>query len=521
VTILTATPTTTYTNGAPPTANGAPPHTATFDLLKYRAEDGGILDCWHDLYAEQWMYTTGYECWFGWTGTHWAKNECQGIQHQIEKLMDAMNRAAKTELANAIEDGDKEAVKIFTAYVGATKRTRARVASVEGMAQARCAVAAGALDAGNVLNLRNGTLDLDTVTVRPHDRCDRLTYCLDYDYDPAALCPRFEQFVQEVLVNEEPDANGKWVTDVELCSLIQSAMGYSLTNDTKHEVMFWLSGGGGNGKSVLIKTIQALLGINAFSLNFANLGTTDGNYRLAKLVGKRVVFCTESQRNGGIAEDLMKQIADGSDIDARPIRGEPFNFRSQAKIWWALNDRPVIKDTGNAIWRRLKLIPFNRTFDDANKDVNLFATLMSELPGILNFALDGLRQLRGWGIFPEAKAVLAAVQEYKHESNAVAQWLDERTVKLATPVTLSSALYADYKLWSDENGRQAFNATNFGKELKRLQIVFKSNTRSVDGRVGNCYALGLLVTRAEAEAATKSVVGSPPANDAEAVTLGL
>ena len=477
-----------------------------FELFKYRAEDGGVLDLWVDLYGHDWLYVTGHESWYHWTGTHWAKDESLAIQRQIQSLLDAMNKAALDGLRETFgkmsddDDDDKEAKKALKAmaekylsYVNATKRTKGRVASVEAMARAQQATGANTLNAGNVLNLRNGTLDLDNRELHPHRQEERITYCLDYDFRPEATAPRFEKFMQEILVKDEEPGQG-WETDPQLVKLIQLAMGYSLTNKVNHEVMFWLSGTGGNGKSVLIKVIQTLLGGLAFSMNFANLGTTDGNYRIAKLVGKRIVFCTESPKDSDLAEELMKQIADGSELDAREIRGAPFNFRPQAKIWWAMNDRPLIKDTGNAIWRRLQLVPFNRSFTEDERDIHLFDKLQAELPGILNFALDGLAQLKVTGCFPESKAVKKALNEYRHESNPVAQWLDECTDPSYEPM-LGAYIYADYERWCIRNGRKSFNSVNFGKELKKLGIATKRMTS------GMHYQLRLRQALAEAQEA--------------------
>lgn len=475
-----------------------------FNLLDYRAEDGGILDCWMDLFSHDWLYVTGYEAWHRWTGTHWARNECQGIQKQVQALMDAMNKAARDMIQDAFadisdpntsDDEKKELAKEIEqlkAYLAATKRTKARVASVEGMAQAQRAVAAEMLDSGNALNLRNGTLCLDTLTLRPHSQDDHFTYCLGYDYDPAATCPRYEQFLSEVLVRDEQDENGQWVTDFELCQLYQELKGYSLTNDTKFEVMTWLSGEGGNGKSVEISTTQKLLGPLCASIDFQTIGMP-GNYDLSDIPGRRVIFSTESERGGKVAEGYLKRIVSGERIKARPIYGAQFEFNSVSKVWWAMNDKPIIKDTGNSIWRRLKLIPFNRTFTDHDKDPDLGEKLEVELSGILNFSLDGLRRLRLRGKLPESAAVTKAITEYRHETNAVAQWRDERTIPLAFPVTLSSDLHADYRSWCAQNGRESFNNTNFGKELKRLGVPFKANTRSNTGKVGNCYAIGLVL----------------------------
>lgn len=452
----------------------------TIDIFKYRPEDGGSLDAWRELCGDDWIYVTGFEQWFRWNGKHWRKDECQELQKQIQTLLDKMNRIAIDELAALSgEDDNDEAIKAqkakLKAYISATTRTRNRIASIEGMAQAHHAIPSKKLDSLNVLNLNNGTLDLETIALRPHSRKDYLTSLLPYDYDPEATAPRFEQFLAEVLVKEEDTR----VTDLELCALVQEAFGYSLTNDMSQQVMFWLSGMGSNGKSVLLAALKSLIGDKAFGLNFSLLGTTDGNYRLAELIGKRVAFCTESPKDGSTSEELMRQLADGSIIDARPIRGTPIQFNSTIKIWWAMNDRPRIKDTTYAFWRRLKLIPFHRVFLPEERDIHLEDKLKAELPGILNFALDGLAELRKNGAFTESAAMTEAMAEYQAESNPVAQWKDECTQAATTPCTSPDTLYLSYTAWCIKVGRQAYNTTNFGKEVKRLGVAHKRTNSGV------------------------------------------
>ncbi|MEX1019881.1 MAG: hypothetical protein WDZ49_09500, partial [Litorilinea sp.] len=278
--------------------------TQTLDLTKYRPEDGGILDAWSDLYGEKWIFVTGFDIWHKWTGTHWERDECQRIRKQVEALADAMNRAARDKMLEAFEnlrtakaENDKDAedrakadVNFWREYVNATKRSKNRVASVEGMAQARRAVAGATLNTGNALNLRNGTLCLDTLELRPHTPDDHLTYCLEYDYKPDALAPRFERFVAEVLVHE-----GTTNTDEELCMLFQEFLGYSLTTETQHEAMLWLSGDGGNGKTVAITIVQKLLGTLCRGVDFQTIGQP-GNYDMAEIQGRRVILSTESKR---------------------------------------------------------------------------------------------------------------------------------------------------------------------------------------------------------------------------------
>jgi P4 family phage/plasmid primase-like protien len=478
-----------------------------FDALAYRAEDGGILDAWRALYADQWLYVTGQEFWYSWNGRYWRKDESQACQQQIQALADEMNRQAtaaakdaKKSVKTAKKAGNDDALlqaallaEHAGAMVGATKRTRARVESVAGLAQPWRSAPAATMDAANVLNLSNGTLELDTLEFRDHRQDDRLTYFLDYAFDPDADCPRFRQFLGEVLVLPE-----SMQPDPEMAMLVQEFFGYSLTNDTRHESMLWLAGEGANGKTVLITVLRSLLGPLATNVNFETLGQM-GNYDLADLLGKRVALSTEAgSRRGTIAEDMIKKLVSGETIKARPIYGFPFEYRSTVKLVWAMNDKPTVTDTSKAFWRRLALVPFYRSFDgDPNKDPFLIDKLLAERSGILNWALDGLSRLRILGRFTTPRAVAAAVAEYKREANPVAQWLDECTE--AGGLTLASTVYTSYADWARGNGRQVLNSTNFGKELHRLEVH--------KGRSGAGNVYGLTLKNSSAAAPTAAEAG--------------
>lgn len=452
---------------------GAEPEPVDLSKIVYKAEDGGILDAWLMLRGDNWLFVNGYQTWHQWTGAHWQRDENQAINGEIQTLMQRLNDVAHERKRSAGDN--KDAAAIASAYIAATKRSRSRVASVEGLAQAKRGASAADLNAGNLVNLQNGILDLDALTMSPHDRTRAITYCLPYAYDPQAICPRFRSFVREVLVLENTTD-----PDDDLVRLFQELVGYTLTTDTRHEIMVWLAGEGGNGKTVAISILRELLGDMAGSVDFQTLGAT-GNYDLADLPGKRLIFSTESRRGGHMAEELLRRIVSGERINTRPIYGKPFEFDPVAKIWWAMNDKPVIRDTSNATWRRLKLIPFNRTFGDAEKDTHLLDKLRAELPGILNWALEGLTRLRTQGRFSPAAAADAAANDYRRESNPIAQWLAECTAKSPDNLfpTLSSAAYVNYKAWCEVNGRSALNSTNFGTEVKRAGVAARRTMRGV------------------------------------------
>lgn len=235
----------------PPSANGAgnpppaPPPTVSANSasapqpggppFRYFAEDGGILDSWLLAHGQNWLFVNGPDRWCAWQGTHWATDEIQSAKNNVLNHMLALNHEARDYLRtlSPANPAHKENVQIAKTYIAATQRSKMRLSSVEGMAQVMIGVRVDDLDQGNVLNLANGILDLDTEQLLPHDRSRRMTYCLPYDHDPAATCPRWKQFLREVLVKEDSPTT----SDYDLILLFQELVGYTLTTDTQHEAM--------------------------------------------------------------------------------------------------------------------------------------------------------------------------------------------------------------------------------------------------------------------------------------------
>ncbi len=445
-----------------------------FELYNYKAEDGGVLDAWLAESGHDWIHVTGPE-WLHWEKNHWAIGEdSKAISAEIQALMRTMNDLAEYKLEEAQNSKDKAGIEKAAAYLAATKRTSARVSSVEKMAQAQRSVKIDRLDGGgNLLNFANCTYDLNEYEARPHVQGDYITHVLPYEYDPEAICPRWEQFLREVLVYEETTD-----PDTELLLLFQEAVGYALTSEVQHEAMFWMPGEGGNGKTVALTIVADLLGPLGMTTNFHTLADPN-NYSLADLAGKRLLYCTESERGQTIAEGLMKNIVSGERIRARQIYKPPIEFRSVSKIFWAVNNLPVIRDTSNAIWRRLHVLPFHREFLASERDVNLLSKLQQELPGILNWAILGLYRLRQNGEFTKAAAAAAKLDELKIETNPVARWLQDRTTQTAVALTSSEVLYSDYKIWAQTNGHHAFNSISFVREIKRQGVKHKRQTKGI------------------------------------------
>ncbi len=354
-----------------------------------------------------------------------------------------------------------------------------RANSVESYLQSQLYVPDEAVDAGhNYINLQNGMVNLATGQLEPHNRELYATWQLDFAHDPDAQCPIWLQCLNDWLTH--PD--GK--PDEEMICLLQEAFGYSLTTDTSFETGFWLYGPAASGKSTVLKVLQKLLGNGHTSLDLSMLDKN--HYQLAELPGKRAITCPEARSNTVVADHIMKTLMSGERMVARQIYGRSFQLEPYAKLWWAMNELPSNRDRSDGLYRRLKILPFPNAIPLHKRDRKLLDKLRSELPGIFNWALEGLKRLRANGAFTEAAQAQQAVEAYRLENDVEKMFVDECCVVDPQASVRSSVLYDAYKLWCEENGYRAKTQKAVASDWARLGFEKKER------REGNVY-LGLRV----------------------------
>ena len=339
-----------------------------------------------------------------------------------------------------------------------------------------------------LLNVQNGTIDLRTGEQLPHRREDLITKLVPIDYRPDAEAPIFNQFVGQILAHNS-----------NLVAFLQRAIGYSLTGDTREQVMFILHGNGSNGKSTLVNVLLSLLGDLAMQTPATTLMVKDNGTipnDLAALKGARFVAASETDDGKRRSAALVKQLTGGDRISVRFMRGEFFEYVPTYKIFLSTNHKPVIRGADDGIWRRLMLIPFNVQFHDdipANqhlpldlrKDRNLPEKLRADIPGILRWAIEGCLawQKDGLGLPDEVREATAG---YRSEMDVLAHFVADRCVTVPTARVQSSRLYAAYAQWCDDNGE--FKLPNKMFTLKMKERGFEPR----HGREGNFYSgLGL------------------------------
>jgi putative DNA primase/helicase len=310
----------------------------------------------------------------------------------------------------------------------------------------------------NPADVQNGTLDLRTGQMRQHDRADLLTKEAPVIYDPSATCPTWEAFLTRVMGG-----------DAELIGFLQRAIGYSLTGDTREQVIFLLYGTGANGKSTFLETIRTLLGddyarqVRTETLTDSNRGTGPTE-DLARLKGARFVSARETEEGKRLAEALIKELSGGDTLTARFLYSESFEYRPAFKLFLGANHKPVIRGTDYAIWRRIRLVPFAVTIPPEEQDQNLGAKLAAELPGILTWAVRGCLSWQKNGLGTPA-AVTAATAAYRMESDVLSAFLAECCVTNPKGEVQAGPLYTAYKSWCEDNGEKWMTGQMFGRRL--------------------------------------------------------
>jgi putative DNA primase/helicase len=311
------------------------------------------------------------------------------------------------------------------------------------------------------LNFANGELhfeDGDWVLM-PHNRDSNFCYQIPVSYDPLASCPRFDQFLEEIF---EPDED-----KVKKIRLLQEFFGYALTTSCEYERFLLLVGSGGNGKSVILVLLKALLGLK----NIAGVQPNqfENKYQLAHLHGKLANIITELPEGAVIADAKIKALVSGEMMTAEHKYGNPFDFEPYSTLIISTNHLPHTKDCSNAFFRRAEILSFNREFKGKDCDTSLKEELPKELQGILNFALKGLNRLYVKGNFTVVPSSKAAKLEWELAADQVKAFIDDQCELNPTARIAIGRLFDEYRDWAVESGiKSTVNRHTLTSRLKRM-----------------------------------------------------
>ena len=406
-------------------------------------------------HGHEMRYCSPWKAWLTWTGSHWQRDTTGLVLRWQRQTVQAMGAH--------LADLDETASSALLTHIKTSLNTSRLKAAVE---QAHTwegiSVAPERLDADPwVVNCTNGTLDLRTGDLRPHSPADLLTKCLPLAYDPEAHCSTWITFLEKVMQG-----------NAELIVFLQRALGYSLTGSTREQCFFLLHGPTKTGKSTFLHIAKALLGpygTQAEMSTFLHKDRPEVRNDLADLAGMRLVCAIETDEGKRLAEALIKQLTGGTDtIKARFLFEEYFEYRPQFKVFLATNHKPKVNPGDDALWERIRLVPFVVQIPPPERDKQLETKLREELRGILAWAVRGCLAWQRDNSLGEPAAVIQATQGYRAEMDTLAQFLEECCVPGPAHVAKvkASLLASAYQAWCKRTGNMQIANLAFIKMLE-------------------------------------------------------
>jgi putative DNA primase/helicase len=462
--------------------------------------DQGNAERLVDLYGKDLRYPPTIGKWYAWEGRRFMDDELNKVQPlTVETVRSIRGEAVKIE--------DRTLSKAV--YEHAIRSESARsIAAIIKLASAHPSIVVGVNDMDShheLLNCMNGTVNLHSGVIKPHDRKDLITKLCPTPHDPNATCPLWDNTLNLIFPADPSDpARGG---NRPLIDYVQRLIGLSATGYTR-AVLPIFHGNGSNGKSTILNTVMDVLGSD-YAMQAPNNFLMSKSHEshpteLADLYGKRMVVVAETEKGKKLDAALVKSLTGGEPIRARRMRMDFFQFKATHTLILCTNHRPRIPDTDDGIWRRVSLVPFEVKFwdPDAGKvgpehlrqNKALPDQLQTEAPGILAWIIRGAVAFlkHGLGAPPE---VQTQTEDYRSGENVVGRFFEERVANGQTWERVAlKELYKAYVGWCDENGERYGSNRAFAGEVRNLGHEVKRGASD-----GGMVAIGIRLIKGDAK----------------------
>ncbi len=432
-----------------------------------RNTDAGNAIRFAKMWYDDVLYVPEAKAWFVWNGRVWAEDK-----GEVEMLRMAKRTIERLFLTAAAQKDEN--VRNGQLKWAMNSESQGRLVAMIQSAKSLCRTFKySEFDADPLLfNAANFTVDLRTGKTRKHHRDDLLTKISPVEYDPKAKCPRWTQFLNEILPGHE-----------SCCvPFLQRAVGYTLTGRINEECFFVCWGPRGrNGKSKFIETVRHVLGEYGKVASFDTFVARKGDEKLNDIAGfrgARMIVASESEHSKRLAEAKIKRMTGDEAVIGEFKYQEQFSYVPTYKIWLVTNPKPKIVGSGDSVWDRMHLIPFLRYFSEAERDLNLGEKLKAEASGILNWAIQGCLDWQQQGLCVPP-CVRQATKEYKVEQDVLRHFIEDRCVTGPDKWAGKSPMYQTYRTWADSMGEFAMPLAEF---TERFQLQFEEGRSSPRGR---------------------------------------
>lgn len=422
----------------------------------YDLTDTGNAQRFIDKFGENIRYNFDNKYWMIWDGKTWIKDSIQIVKNKVDLLIEEMKEEV------VAEPNEKFAQEMFRNVKHLSSNSGKEAMLKEAMHIGKTPVRNCDFDKDAfLLNCENGIVNLKTGQILPHDRKYMMSKNTHIEVD----------------MDNEPQVWIKCLNDIflqskELVNYVHKSVGYSLTGSTKEQCFFQCYGLGSNGKSVFFNTIMYILGDYVLNSQVDSILTrgksSSGNASpdIARMNGARFVRTNEPEEGARFNEGLVKQLTGSDIITARFLYGGDFEFRPEFKLWIACNYKIGVRGTDKGIWRRMRLIPFEATFEGKNDDKELDSKLKKELPQILGWAVKGCLLWQKEGLKMPSE-VEKATSEYRQDMDIVDKFLKDCVKVVQNGREKASDVFSAYKKWAINGNEWCMSQSKFGTELAK------------------------------------------------------
>lgn len=432
--------------------------------------------------------------WWSFNGFHWEKHTQESIDAKFRKDMELEYQKAIMQAPKGDEKAKERAYKWRAGY---EKNPAAVIKSVKDCFKTLDGVLIddAYMDSNTrYLGVINGDIDLDTGELLAPDPARLVSKVAPVRFDSSAKAPLWRKTVRDCLGSEEA------------AECFKRYVGYSLTGSLCEDTMAFLYGYGSNGKSKVMAAISAALGSYSTAMvpetlvsRISDKDSSSGAARedIMMLKGVRVAVAEELDAEVKIRSETVKRLASKTTLAARGLYEKTTVFDTTASVFLCTNHLPKIRDNSNGMTRRLVVFEFGSTFKDADKitdkerelgtvfpkDIKLLDKLKNELPGILNWALEGLKDYKRIGLrIP--KSMTAARDSWVNEEDAVALWAETRLEEAPGEKVSVRELMLDFNSMAGEFGTAKMTANKLRKDLVRKGYGIEADASRVQYLIG-------------------------------------
>lgn len=436
--------------------------------MDFKLTDVGNAERFVSMFKDDVKYCAVFKKWFVWNGKYWEQDNGTIFEYAIHCIRSIYN------YADMLPESDRRKALIQHALRSESgNRVKLLLSLASGMRGIE--INPEDFDANPwLINCQNGTVNLKTGKMQPFNKNDFITRICSVTYNKDCRTPLWNSLLETI-------TNGNRDT----IRYMQKALGYALTGDTSEQAMFVLYGTGSNGKSTFLNTFSAVMNTYAQSASaetFMHKSNENVNNDVARLKGARFVTAIEMEENKRLSEARIKSMTGGDKLVSRFLYGEFFEYTPQFKVFLAANHKPVIRDTTNSIWRRIKLMPFENIFTEENRDKHFAEKIMkNEMPGILAWAVEGCLLWQSEGL-QDPLEVRSATDKYRGEMDTFSNFFDECCVVNPDSRVSNKMLRAAYEEWCRDNGEYMMSQRPLSQKLieKGFSKVHSSGTGAIE-----------------------------------------